>query len=220
MEKLITILFILLFLIGCKSNKIDDNKIIPNSNNVKEVEKKDNTYIDDNPIELGLYMDKKLTSEYKSTWLKLQDICSLEVYFTTVNEIAILNQKEAWNYYYNIYQGIDEYKIGYKVSFVAEGKSFTKTILKPSDVEDFAYYVQLYLYDDINQSNGSYYSHLTDENYNDDSIISSIKITAGSGIEYVESDINITVFTYNSDDFDDNNEYIGNSKFNTIIKKG
>ncbi len=219
MKNLIIIFFILLFLVGCKDNRIDEEKTMSNSNNQEEKVEEKEVYIDDNPIKLGLYMNKKLTSEYKSNWLKLQDICSLEVYFTTANEISIQNQKEAWNYYYGTYQEIDKYKIGYKISFVAEGKKFNKTILKPSDVEDFAYYVQIYLYDDINQSNGSYYSHLTDENYNDKSIISSIKITAGSGIEYVESDINITVFTYDNDDFDDNNEYIGNSKFSTIIKK-
>ena len=219
MKKIITILFILLFLVGCKNNKIENSNVITNSNNVKEESKKESIYIDDNPIKLGLYSNKKLTFEYKSNWLYLQDICSLEVYFTNVNEISILSQKEAWNYYYSIYQDIDKYKIGYKVSFVAEGKSFTKTILKPSDVVDFAYYVQIYLYDDINQVDDTYYGHLTDNNYNDNSIISSIKITAGSGIEHVESDINITVFTYDNDDFDDNNEYIGNSKFSTIIKR-
>ena len=218
MKKLITRFFILLFLIGCKDNKIDMEKTTSNSNSHEEKTEEKEIYIDDNPIKLGLYMNKKLTSEYKSNWLKLKDICSLEVYFTTVNEISISKQKEAWNYYYNTYQKIDKYKVGYNVSFIAEGKKINKTILKPSDVNDFAYYVQIYLYDDINQVDNTYYSHLTDDNYNDNSILSSIKITAGSGIEYVESDINITVFTYDDDDFD-NNEYRGGSKFSTIIKR-
>ena len=50
-------------------------------------------------------------------------------------------------------------------------------------------------------------------------IISSIKLTGGSGIEYVESDIFLTVFTYDFYDFDENNNYIGNSKFTAIIKR-
>lgn len=175
---------------------------------------------DNNPIKLGLYIDKKLTNEYISNWTRLQDICSMEVYFTNTNEISLTNQQTAWTTYYNTYQNIDNYKVGYHISFKAEGKVFNKTILSPNDIDDFFYYVQLYLYDDINQLNNTYYSHLTADDYNDNSIISSIKITGGSGINLVESDITITAFSYDDDDIDSNNNYIGNSKYTTIIKRG
>ena len=75
----------------------------------------------------------------------------------------------------------------------------------------------MYLYDDIN--NNGYYSHLTEEDINDNTIISSIKLTAGTYYEKITSNIKLTVFTYDEDDFDENKNYIGNSKHTIIIKK-
>ena len=75
----------------------------------------------------------------------------------------------------------------------------------------------MYLYDDIN--NDGFYSHLTEENSSDNTIISSIKLTSGTYYEKIESDITLTVFTYDKDDINENNEYIGNSKYTIIIKK-
>lgn len=218
MKKIIILTFLILLITGCsdKTSQVEENKT--KSNKIVEEEKKD-TYVDTNPIKLGLYIDKKITKEYQTSWVRLQDICIIETYFTQDNEITGQTQKDSWNYYYNNYQNIDNYKIGYNISFTAEGKKFNKTILTPNDIDDFFYYVQLYLYDDINQPNNTYYSHLTNDTYNDNTIISSIKITGGSGIELVESDITITAFTYSYDDFDENNNYLGNSKYTIIIKK-
>ena len=54
---------------------------------------------------------------------------------------------------------------------------------------------------------------------NDDTIITSIKIYAVEGIDDVE-EITLTAFTYdNQDDFDDNNNYRGNSKYTITIKR-
>ena len=216
MKKIIMFLVMGLLMTGCNTNELvkeDENK-----KQKKVEEKSSNDYVDNNPIKLGLYVDKRLSNEYQIPWVRLKEICVIETYFTQDVEIKDKKQKEAWEYYYNSYQNIRDYKIGYEISFTAEGKDFRKTILTPNDIDDFFYYVQLYLYDDIHQEENAYYSHLTTENYNNETLISSIKIVGGSGIEFVESDIVITAFTYTDNDFDENNNYRGKSKYTITIK--
>ncbi|MBR6675808.1 MAG: hypothetical protein IKL24_00565 [Clostridia bacterium] len=47
-------------------------------------------------------------------------------------------------------------------------------------------YIEVYLYDDIHQD-GDWYSHLTEADTNDETVISSVKLTAGKNISLVES---------------------------------
>ena len=79
-------------------------------------------------------------------------------------------------------------------------------------------YLYIYLYDDVNQAPNTYYSHLEMKDFNDSTIISSIKLfLAQEGIK-ITSPITMTVFTYNGDeDFDENNRYRGNSSYTIII---
>jgi hypothetical protein len=65
------------------------------------------------------------------------------------------------------------------------------------------------MYDDINQPTGAWYSHLEDKDMDEDTIISSIKLTSGSKISEVGT-IFLTAFIYNAEDnFDEAGNYIG-----------
>ena len=60
---------------------------------------------------------------------------------------------------------------------------------------------------------------MTDDMIKDNTIFTTIKLTASTKINDITSDIELTAFTYLDDnDFLDGN-YRGNSKFTTIIKK-
>ena len=102
-------------------------------------------------------------------------------------------------------------KIGYEVKVTLKtGDELICTVKKPSDTGSIFTYVELYLYDDVHQPDGAWYSHLLDEQVTDETLMTSIKVTTGEKIDEVQS-IYLTVFTYESNsDFDKGTgRYIG-----------
>ena len=231
MKKILIILTVIL-LTGCtKENKIniendkDNNETqITEKENIEEP--KEETYIDTNPIKPGIYMyygtqtDRKLLTEYTTPWSLNVDLCSLEIYYTNEENIPGTNQKKLWNTYKNNYESIENYRIGYNISFDTQNNgTINKNILSPKDTNEIYNYMQIYLYDDINQQDGAWYSHITEEEYTNNNILTSIKLTGSTQTNEITSDITLTVFTYDEDDFDENNQYRGNSKSIITIKR-
>ena len=229
MKKLI-IFIVLIILIGVGIFYIKDfNKTketfsnTPNNTYEKiEDEENNKNYLDENPIIVGLYKHdkntntRKLITNYESNWEEKKDISSFEVYYT--NEISSFsgNQKENFDLFKNNYENIDNYKIGYIVEFDIGDKKINKTIISPKDTEEFFNYLEIYLYDDYHRS-GEWYSHTTEEEFNSDTLLTSIKLTSGKDISLISSQIKLSAFTYDSDDFDTNGNYIGKSIYSITI---
>lgn len=226
MKKIIIILITLLIITGCHNKKIETNSINITKKETETTSKeKKETYIDNNPIKLGIYLytnsytNRKLLTEYSTDWIEGTDLCSLEIYYTTEEFIPGTNQKNIWNTYYSNYQNIDNFHIGYHIEFNTKDNQINKNILSPQDTEEIFDYIQLYLYDDVNQEDDAWYSHVTNEQYNENTILTSIKLTGSSKTNEITSDIILTAFTYDNDDFDENNNYRGNSKTTITIKR-
>ncbi|MBQ8681399.1 MAG: hypothetical protein IJ509_00600 [Bacilli bacterium] len=221
LKKIILSLSIIIILTSCSFKEETSS---PKQEKVGDIEEKDyvEPYADENPISLGLYLNengtKTLISSYNSPLTQYQDIISLEVYYTKDGSFTG-NQKQLWHQYYQNYTNIDAYKIGYHIYFETNNDIIDKVILTPSDVESFFDYIQVYLYDDINQ-NSSWYSHITSEEVTDTTKLTSIKLTASTKIDEITSPITITAFTYDNDiDFDANGQYRGNSSYQLTITR-
>lgn len=214
------ILVLVLFLVGCSS---ENNEVVPEDDKSTYEEKKE-TYVDDNPIKLGLYLydstysNKELLEDtYYTSFVSGKDIDSFEVFFTDDKVVSGNNFKDIWYKYYNNYSDINNYKIGFNIKFIlSDGTDFNGNFLEP-DILKYGDYFLVYLYDDVNQEDNVIYSHL--EKMEDNTLITSIKLHARDGIDKVENII-LTVFTYDGvEDFDSDGNYRGNSSYTIRIKR-
>jgi len=217
MKKIFIILILLLTTACNDTEKIQiNNDILENDDEI--IEENIPTYVDDNPIKIGLYENNKLVKSYQTTLGNHKDIGSFYVYYTNIDNLSSSNAKTNWNKYYKEYNDIDKYKIGFNISFTAEDKQIDQTIINPTGMYSMSPYLFVYLYDDIHQSDGSWYSHLKEDDMTNDTILSSIKLyLAGEG-DKITSPISLTVFTYDSDDFDEFGKYRGISSYTVNIE--
>ena len=217
MKKIFITLIIILLITGCnkKENNLDTN--INNENKEEKQEIDTPVYKDDNPIKLGLYVDENLISNYTTDKINGKDIGVFNVYYTKKDKLENNNVKYNWNKYYNEYENIDKYKIGYIISFTVDNKTYKEQILDPNSTFIFSQYIYIYIYYDNNQPDGSWYSHILPEEVTDNTIYSSIKLFKADNISNITSPITLSVFTYDEDDFDSNNNYIGSSIYTITI---
>ena len=216
MRKYLLIILCLFMITACTKKEEPTNKepevVIP--------DEPVDTYKDDNPIKVGLYLDGALASNIDKPFIDQQDLVVLETYFTNEANVDASSTKNTFNKYYNNYQDISNYKIGYEVSFDAEGKHYHQ-VVKDYDVE-FALspYIYIYLYDDIHQADGAWYSHITEKDYNEDTLFTSIKLYVSGWSYQITTPITVKVFTYDSeDDFDEEGNYRGVSSHTLVINK-
>lgn len=148
---------------------------------------------------------------YENTWVYYHDIGCIYGFASEDAEIAYEDYATTWLNQWNAYEDAASTKIGYEVSIeLTNGTGYVDTITEPSDTAEIFEYVECYLYDDVHQIPGAWYSHLLEEDITSDTLITSIKLTTGKLIEDVKA-ITLTVFTYQSDqDFDGiTGRYIG-----------
>lgn len=210
--KKILIIIILLFTLTSCTKKSNDPINLDDTLNINI-----STYKDDNPIKVGLYVDEYLSKEYTTTKTNMQDITVFNIYYTNKEKLENNYIKYNFNKYYNEYENIDKYKIGFIISFSVNDKTYHEQILTPDCEYLFAPYIYIYLYDDIHQTPNTWYSHLLKEEVNDDTIYSSIKLFKADHANEITSPITLSVFTYDKDDFDNNHNYIGSSIYTTTI---
>ncbi len=167
---------------------------------------------------------KEKITKYESAWVKGQDIVTIDAFATDDDSVPISVGtgnvfKETWLGYWQSFDGYEDCKVGYNVSFkLKNGEEINQTILKPSDVFSYRPYMENYLYDDLANANSGWYSHLLDEEVTDDTVMDCVKFTAGEQYEEIDGNVTLTVFVYNSDkDFDSKGNYIGDVSYSVEI---
>lgn len=112
-----------------------------------------------------------------------------------------------------------DYKIGYQISFDADGEHKVYTILSPADVadepdlfmgdvysEEVTGYLGVWLYDDYHQD-GGFYDHVDPDEYDDDTLLTSIKLRLTPDSDVV-SNLVLEAFSYSSPlEFDSDGHY-------------
>lgn len=211
MKKFI-LFFCLLFLVtGCDNNEKYIYKEITINDDIID------NYIDDNPIIVGLYQGSVKINNYSAILGNMKDIGVFNVYFTDKEVLDSSYVKYNFKKYYNEYKDIDGYKVGFYISFYVGEEMHEQLILDPSSKHIMGPYLYVYLYDDVNQVDGTFYSHLELDDMKDNTIISSIKLFLAQNGTDITSPITLEAFTYNNDDFTKNNYYRGKSNYTINI---
>ena len=227
MKKLIILLVSIVLLSGCSffKNESKEVKEEPKPQEVEKEEEKEPEYTDDNTMPIGLYERNgskiKKLSEYSAKIIVKKDIKTFQAFPSAEEEINHSGKRYA-DYYYEKWMEQNpekKYKVGFNLKYTLnDGTIISQNILGPSTTQTNYDYIEVYLYDAYKHRNDSFYSHIEEKEYNDDTLITSIKLTAGSKFNDIKSKISLTVFTYDDDDFDPTtNEYRGNSKYSVVI---
>ena len=219
MKKVIIIMVMALVLCGC-SNKQNTNKSTKNNKNENSKTEKVDNYKDENNTTVGIYLEKgrklELLKDYSTNIVSEKDIGVYQIYFS--NDDVINLDTSFSEAYYNLYKDLG-IKVGFNIKYsLSNGDEINHTITNPSNtiMND---YILTYLYDDYKNRNSNFYSHIEESEYDDSSMFTSIKLYANS-VDNLSSDIELTVFTYDTDDdFDSEGNYRGNSKYTINISK-
>ena len=147
------------------------------------------------------------------------DIDCFEVFASGEDRVEGSSFRAMWTQTWEAHDAPETAKIGFHIRFeTSDGQVISKVILKPSDAAEFYGFLEVYLYDDVNQTPGVFYSHLEDGQMTDSTVITSIKLTSGSRIAEV-GDIELTAFIYTGDEcFDADGSYIGTVLSTVVIR--
>lgn len=176
---------------------------------------------------IGLYLPEAgsskrvLVSTFTGPWEQGKDIDCFEAIASQQPSLSGGSFRRLWQAQWALYPKADTYRIGYTLAFtLASGEVVQQTILGPADVTDaYTPYIEVYLYDDIHQQAGVRYSHLLESEMDEQTVITSIKLTAGEQIEQVQR-IELTAFVYrDSTEFDaDTGAYTGPGGYTIAIE--
>ena len=108
-------------------------------------------------------------------------------------------------------------KIGFNIKFSTEDEDFSYNILNPSNCFEKWEYLLNYLYDDYANRGKSFYSHIEENEYNDSTLFTSIKVQSAGECNKIKDKIELTVFTYDTEDDFLDGEYRGNSSSTLTI---
>jgi len=220
-KKIILFISIFFILTGCSLSNDIIKEEVNNQDISNEIDTgilEEDSYVDNNPITVSLYDDYNKLSSYSTTLSNFKDIGVFNIYFTDVDKLESSDTKSNYLKYYSEYENIDDYKTGFYISFEVGDKKIEKLILDPNAQHAMTPYLYIYLYDDVNQAPGAYYSHLEPDDMNDNTVFSSIKLFLAQQGSEISSPITLSVFTYDSnDDFDEENKYRGASSYTINI---
>ena len=154
---------------------------------------------------------------YSAPWKKGKDIGSFEV---IASDEALLDGTffgDIFGAAWKQFPEADLCKIGYTLRYTLyDGTEIHYSMLSPKHIEHTEY-IEVWLYDDYHREPHQFYSHL--KSVKSDTLMTSIKLTAGSKINDV-TDIWLTAFVCSSlDEFDANRNYIGRTSCSIHIVK-
>ncbi len=215
MKKYIVIIIILITMCGCSKKEIKKEP-------VKKQEKKEEveTYKDENTTPIGIYkLQGNTLTKLNTINIKPvveQEIGTFQIYPSNEDNINLpkaygLSFYDEWVKYNNI-------NLGFNIKFaLSNGENISYNILSPENTFDKWEYLMNYLYDDYNNYGKGFYSHIEKDEFNENTIITSIKIQSSYSVDQINSKIILTVFTYDTEDDFKDNEYRGNSKYSINI---
>ena len=213
MRKILLIITTLLLLTGC-TNQINE----PTKKKEINPEKEEIiTYQDTNTTPIGLYKleGNKLTrlNQITKTLVVEENIDSFQIFPSNEEELTINNAfGTEFHNRWQEYNPDNNIKIGFNIKYkTISNEEISYNILNPMQTFEKWEYLMNYLYDDyINQGKGGY-SHLEEKDYNENTLFTTFKMQASYACADI-TNIKLTVFTYDSEDDFENNEYRGNSK--------
>ena len=152
----------------------------------------------DEVIAAGVYTR---LDDVTSSWEAGVDIVCLDILLSGEGTLAGDSYKDLWQSVADA-AGITDTKVYLALEYtLAGGEKVTLDVsdYKGAEAAVEAGYVEIYLYDDVHQVDGMWYSHLTADTTSESTVVSSVKITAGKKIDQVES-ITLTARVENSVD--------------------
>ena len=229
MKKIVYLMLILLLINGCSSNKLQENNnqeqiTLQNDNEKNLQEELKEEYNDNNPIKIAFYKKEngvyKIINRYQSQVKTMEELGVFSIILSNADEVIGSSIKSLYNLKREDYPEFNNYKIGFNIKFnLDDGTVINENILKPLGYGSYGFspYLYAWLYDDVNTS--GWHSHIEENEYNESTVMSSIKLMWGPTSNQIASDIELSVFTYDEDDFDELGNYRGISKFTSIIER-
>lgn len=216
MKKLLIPILILLLICGC-TKETKKEEVIKKEKKEEPVVVEE-TYKDLNNTPIGIYKLNgntltKLTSIDKHLNVE-EDIGVFQIYPS--NEDVINLNTNYGESFYNEYIKYPNIKIGFNIKYTTSAGETSYNILSPDNTFDHWEHLMNYLYDDYANRYSSFYSHIESDQVNENTLYTSIKLQASYSCSEI-TNIKLTVFTYDTEDDFENNEYRGNSKYTMNI---
>ncbi len=161
----------------------------------------------------------RMGDTYTAPWKKGKDIGSFEV---IASDEALLDGDffgDIFGRAWTAFPDCGSCKIGYTLRYTLDdGTEIRYSMLAPKHIEHTEF-IEVWLYDDYHREPHQFYSHLKDSQMKGDTLITSVKLTAGKQISRV-TDIWLEAFVCASlDDFDAERNYIGDTSCSIHIVK-
>ena len=215
-KKIIIVLVIIVLCCGCINTKKEEKK--KKKVDVEYVEH----YKDLNNTPISFYSSNdsglvKLTKINKKL-VSMEDIGIFQIYPSDEETIS-LNGGFGNSFYdeWNKYNTNNNLKIGFNIKFSTDTEDISYNIFNPSNCMEKWEYLLNYLYDDYANRGKSFYSHIEENEYNENTLFTSIKLQSNDRALSIKNKILLTVFTYDTDDDFKDNEYRGNSSSTLTI---
>lgn len=162
------------------------------------------------PDKLGLYIaddnERTFVDKFSSKWIVGNDIDCFEVLASNEKSFSGKFDK-LWQTTWEGFPNTKNVKVGYKLDIhllsdenssdkISSDKIISFDVKSPKDVLPYREYIEVYLYDDIHVS--GWYSHLEEDDMNDETIMTSIKMLATEKQSEIEK-IHLTAYLYTTD---------------------